>query len=150
MTAPEPGITLEEIAALEALRKRYQDDAMVFDEYLALLDVQAPRLCTAARRGIEADADVVSIASQWKTAYDEEKERGDLWMVDCKKAQAALAEAVRGEREAIELLRQAREYTTKYNAIRGPAARSFPDGNPENAIQVQSGPRPTGENDASR
>ena len=133
MTAPEP-ITLDEIVGYE---RAARDRALKLESHVI------QRLCAAARRGIEAD--VVSIASQWKTAYDEEKERGDLWMADCKKAQAALAEAVRREREAIELLRQAREYTTKYNAIRGPAARSFPDGNPENAIQVQSGPRPTGE-----
>ena len=166
MTAPEPNVALEEIAALEALRKRYQDDAMVFDEYLALLDVQAPRLCTAARRGVEAGAEIAqirdaltgddyaSLPSDFPTVRmahtiraDHDKFRNQV-RDTCRRAEtaeAALAEAVRREREAIELLRQAREYTTKYNAIRGPAARSFPDGNPENAIQVQSGPRPTGE-----
>ena len=144
MTAPE--ITLGEIDDLKGAQE------IVFDGRRCI--VVAPEdyesLCAAARRGVEADETLAGITAEWKKQYEGEKKRGDLWMADCKKAQAALAEAVRGEREAIELLRQAREYTTKYNAIRGPAARSFPDGNPENAIQVQSGPHPTGENDASR
>ena len=128
-----PSITLEEIEKIERYPRAIQRATVM------------GALCAAARRGIEADETLAGITAEWKKQYEGEKKRGDLWMADCKKAQAALAEAVRREREAIELLRQAREYTTKYNAIRGPAARSFPDGNPENAIQVQSGPRPTGE-----
>ena len=144
MTAPEPSITLSLLDYIALEVKEYQEtegkDALFSINPNLLLD-----LCTAARRWVEADETLAGITAEWKKQYEGEKKRGDLWMADCKKAQAALAEAVRGEREAIELLRQAREYTTKYNAIRGPAARSFPDGNPENAIQVQSGPRPTGE-----
>ena len=133
MTAPEP-ITLDEIVGYE---RAARDRALKLESHVI------QRLCAAARRGVEADETLAGITAEWKKQYEGEKERGDLWMVDCKEAQAALAEAVRREREAIELLRQAREYTTKYNAIGGPAARSFPDGNPENATQVQSGPHPT-------
>ena len=163
MTAPEPGITPPFTPAfldtLEGEIKRGDQDSLFTIHRLLLLD-----LCAAARRGVEAGAEIAqirdaltgddyaSLPSDFPTVRmahtiraDHDKFRNQV-RDTCRRAEtaeAALAAAVRREREAIELLRQAREYTTKYNAIRGPAARSFPDGNPENAIQMQSGPRPT-------
>ena len=83
------GITLEEIVALEALRERYQDDAMVFDEYLALLDVQAPRLCDAARRGVEASDRLTHL----EQAYQSAMRVGSEAQRRAKTAETALAEA---------------------------------------------------------
>ena len=175
MTAPEPNVALDVPAVENQNARFAIEGCIEYgrqgvnpppdDHWLAPFWNMGKQLSTLAAALAEADSEVKHEREGYETAQayaieaDRWRERAEKAEADaqaCREqiddmlkeimaTRAALAAAVRREREAIELLRQAREYTTKYNAIRGPAARSFPDGNPENAIQVQSGPRPTGE-----
>lgn len=186
MSAPMP--TMQEIEITEGATKA----ARSLGEQVSIPWQLAEKLCAAARRGVEADARLCDWEELFAAAINSDipaflKVGGSIkelwpndWHQDCaalafyiKGLRAALAEAVRREREACACVcfDRASQWLTKEgvkadgtgiaqaealccaeairarNDQRGPAARSYPDGTPENATQVQSGPHPQGESD---
>lgn len=95
----------------DALHKKYLCEGQFTPDMPELAKevyFECVRELVAAERQLAAEkASMIGITTAWKRDYEGEKERGDLWMADCKAAEALLAEQTRlaeeRKREVVDL-----------------------------------------------